>query len=252
MAIHYKGGDPAAAAGGKPQRKLGRPPNAARAAGEQEPPRPEARRPTFACKWRGCVAKLHNLDTLRRHVRMVHGVSSGGGEGGKGAFECWWEGCGKKISIMDPRTGSIGEKHQYLSFDDFAVWTHHVEQSHLAPIGWQQGDGPAAGFSGSFPFPALSFIHFTQSLTMCGTDGRDSEVSDAYLSDARGRQVTPRARLPPGAEGITAANAAYVVAGAAAMSKRKAEAEAQKRREEARARNGGADEEGDVEMEDGV
>jgi hypothetical protein len=62
--------------------------------------------------------------------------------------------------------------------------------------------------------------------------------------------VTPRARLPPGGESITVGNAAYVVEGAAAMSKRKAEAEAERQREEARKRNRG-DEIIDVDMEDG-
>jgi hypothetical protein len=62
-------------------------------------------------------------------------------------------------------------------------------------------------------------------------------VSDAYLSDSRGRQVTPRARLPPGGEGVTAANALAVVAEAAAMGKRRAAAEAERQRQEARKRN---------------
>ena len=82
------------------------------------------------------------------------------------------------------------------------------------------------------------------------TDGRDSEVSDAYLSDSRGRQVTPRARLPPGGEGMTAANAADVVAIAAGLSKRKAEAEAERQREEARKRNREEPEIIDVDMDD--
>ena len=67
-------------------------------------------------------------------------------------------------------------------------------------------------------------------------DGRDP-VSDAYLTDRRGRLVTPHARLPPGGEGITVANAAYVVEEAAGLSNRRAEVEAARRREEARKRN---------------
>ena len=153
MAIHYKGDNPAAANGKiKGKGKPGASAPGVGAGAAAEAPRPEVNHKTFSCKWRGCAAKLHNLDTLRRHVRKIHGLSKN-----DKTLECRWEGCGKKVSIMDPRTGSIGEKHQYLSFGDFGVWTNHIEQSHLGPIGWLRGDGPAAGFSGT----NIPYSHFS-------------------------------------------------------------------------------------------
>jgi hypothetical protein len=50
----------------------------------------DAQRPVFlefVCEWRGCQARLHNADTLDRHVRLVHGERANG-------RECLWMGCG--------------------------------------------------------------------------------------------------------------------------------------------------------------
>ena len=79
----------------------------------------------FECKWKDCFARLHNLETLRKHVHKIHGI-----RGPSGRLECYWEGCGK------------------FSFAERLLWLNHVEQSHLGPVSWSLGDGPPAGFSG--------------------------------------------------------------------------------------------------------
>jgi hypothetical protein len=57
-------------------------------------------------------------------------------------------------------------------------------------------------------------------------DGRDSDVSDAYLSDAKGRLVTPKARVLPEHQNISLESAKAIMRAAAAKSKKKAEIEA--------------------------
>lgn len=66
----------------------------------------------FMCEWKGCNAELHNMDTLRRHLQVVHG-------GGK---QCFWRKC----------TGH--ETHKNLRV--------HLEEKHLVPLSWHVGDGP--------------------------------------------------------------------------------------------------------------
>jgi len=83
----------------------------------------------------------------------------------------------------------IEDEHQSLKFADFQAWAAHVEQAHIGPLSWTLGDGPTAGFS----------------------DGHDSEVSEAYLSDAQGRQVTPRVRAPPELQNMTAEEAREIM-----------------------------------------
>ncbi|KAF4981571.1 hypothetical protein FZEAL_2637 [Fusarium zealandicum] len=72
----------------------------------------------FLCEWHGCKAELHNLETLRRHVYIVHGDSA----------ECLW--------------GKCGRREQPCEFDDDEGFREHVEETHLVPMSWHVGDGP--------------------------------------------------------------------------------------------------------------
>ncbi|EUC46435.1 hypothetical protein COCMIDRAFT_92857 [Bipolaris oryzae ATCC 44560] len=73
-------------------------------------------------------------------------------------LNCLWDGCGKDTHPP--------------SFDLESNWRSHVQQVHFDPLLWELGDGPASGLS-------------------------DSHDYDAYLSDAQGRQVTPRITVDP-------------------------------------------------------
>lgn len=101
------------------------------------------KRIVFDCMWAGCPARLHNLDTLRKHVRKVHGQSDK-----SGVLECKWEGCGKAVTIRIPETGQLGTKIQHNSFGAVDAWSNHIEQSHIGPVSWAKGDGPRDGFMG--------------------------------------------------------------------------------------------------------
>ncbi|RFU74458.1 stage v sporulation k [Trichoderma arundinaceum] len=74
----------------------------------------------FLCEWSDCKAELHNLDTLRRHVSVVHCR--------KGPFVCRWGKCAQNASFhVFPNTPSLSA---------------HVEKAHLIPFSWHVGDGP--------------------------------------------------------------------------------------------------------------
>ncbi|KAF4465145.1 hypothetical protein FALBO_8005 [Fusarium albosuccineum] len=72
----------------------------------------------FLCEWDGCKAELHNLETLRRHVYIVHGDSA----------QCLW--------------GKCGRREQPHEFNDDEGFREHVEEDHLVPMSWHVGDGP--------------------------------------------------------------------------------------------------------------
>lgn len=74
----------------------------------------------FLCEWRGCKAELHNLDTLRRHVSVVHCR--------KAPLVCYWGKCAQAASSE--------------TFPNVPSLRAHVEKAHLVPFSWHVGDGP--------------------------------------------------------------------------------------------------------------
>ncbi|KPM38463.1 hypothetical protein AK830_g8094 [Neonectria ditissima] len=72
----------------------------------------------FICEWQECKAELHNLDTLRRHVYVVHG---------------WEPTC---------RWGKCAQNPPRQEFEDDESFEAHAEQAHLVPFAWHVGDGP--------------------------------------------------------------------------------------------------------------
>ncbi|CAN9154046.1 unnamed protein product [Alternaria alternata] len=122
---------------------------------------------SYKCKWQNCQADLHNLETLQKHIYKVHRK-----ETVNNTLECLWDDCGKEVTNYDHMTNMSIERYQPHSFDLESNWRDHIQQAHISPLSWQLGDGPAAGLS-------------------------DSHDSEAYLSDAQGRQVTPRITVDP-------------------------------------------------------
>ncbi|KAM0255799.1 hypothetical protein ACHAQJ_005386 [Trichoderma viride] len=74
----------------------------------------------FLCEWGGCIAELHNLDTLRRHVLVVHCR--------KQPFVCRW--------------GKCAQRATFDTFPDEPSLRAHIEKAHLIPFSWHVGDGP--------------------------------------------------------------------------------------------------------------
>ncbi|KAK5008361.1 hypothetical protein LTR28_004086, partial [Elasticomyces elasticus] len=136
----------------------------------------------YRCQWQRCKSELHNLDVLRKHVIKIHGKDAP-----SGGYDCLWGRCAKthdnepnptdgEVKLVEDTAakngmGKQGSQDRSPHFSTFDEWTSHMDKKHLSPIAWRLGDGPA--------------------------DGSDaSEHSDAYLSDASGRRVTPLIVVP--------------------------------------------------------
>jgi len=75
--------------------------------------------PHFYCEWEGCSADLQNLETLRKHLVVVHGR----------AGTCRWASCPRKHT----------EPLQFASPEEFAT---HIDKTHVLSCAWHLGDGP--------------------------------------------------------------------------------------------------------------
>lgn len=110
----------------------------------------------FLCEWEGCKAELHNLETLRRHVNVIHVQEQEDGRC------CMWGKCGRREPV--------------LGFGGAEELEAHVEGEHLEPFAWHVGDGPA-----------------NSSGRGVGREGSEDGIP-GYLKDADGNQVTPSIR----------------------------------------------------------
>ncbi|KAI1949062.1 hypothetical protein LOZ57_002427 [Ophidiomyces ophidiicola] len=90
----------------------------------------------FACSWRGCDAKLHNLETLRKHVERLH-VSAGIGQ-----TPCQWSGC----DVSGPSSSKDPPPSQNLLSS--VELRQHLESTHLSDLAWRYGEGPTTKGSG--------------------------------------------------------------------------------------------------------
>lgn len=79
----------------------------------------------FLCEWAGCKAELQNVETLRRHVRKIHGLAD--------PLVCRWKSCG------------MGNGEQLLVFEQVGEFHEHVDEGHLLPYMWHVGDGSRNG-----------------------------------------------------------------------------------------------------------
>ncbi|KAK3315015.1 hypothetical protein B0H66DRAFT_456162, partial [Apodospora peruviana] len=75
---------------------------------------------SFFCEWEKCPAELHNLETLRKHLLIVHGRPT--------PAACKWNRC----AHQQPQ-------HHFSTQDDFVS---HIDKCHLASFAKLVGDGP--------------------------------------------------------------------------------------------------------------
>lgn len=107
----------------------------------------------FLCEWAGCKAELQNVETLRRHVRKIHGPAD--------PLVCRWGGCGRGEREHPPAFAEVGKFHE------------HMDERHLLPYVWHVGDG-----------------HRNRKRVVKPTEEGEPEVP-AYLLGPDGEQVTP-------------------------------------------------------------
>ncbi|KAF4635309.1 hypothetical protein G7Y89_g2797 [Cudoniella acicularis] len=138
----------------------------------------------FKCEWVGCPAELHNLETLKKHLCIVHG------RGLKlGKIFCRWGKCGRVEVQHENRDGDGVNAIKGTEFETKALWWEHVDKDHLVPIAWYMGDGPfAKGPSlgkSACKSPTLG------SASNAFQDGEKKRAPQPWLFDKEGRQVTP-------------------------------------------------------------
>ncbi|KAK5455998.1 hypothetical protein LTS15_005317 [Exophiala xenobiotica] len=118
--------------------------------------------PQFKCRWKGCKAHLHNLDTLRQHIVKVHQPTQEDVD--QFGYICWWKRC---QYLEDDGKGGIGPSK---TFDNTTAWLDHVEEDHLYQLAMKLGDGPSTKYID--PQTVL-------------------QDRSRYLSDESGRMTTP-------------------------------------------------------------
>jgi hypothetical protein len=96
---------------------------------------------SYDCRWQGCNAKLHNLDTLKKHFAKVHPYKDD-------QKECLWEGCGTQEEVYDKPSNSYRSVHKPFEFSGRESWVNHILSSHIDPIGWSLGEGPSVRANG--------------------------------------------------------------------------------------------------------
>lgn len=112
----------------------------------------------FLCEWKGCKAELQNMETLRRHVRKVHGFGLH-----NGGLRCRWGACG------------LQEQGQEQLFITPEALHEHMEEEHLVPFVWHVGDG----------------VRNQKLILSSELSTEDDEKAPAYLLGPDGEQVTP-------------------------------------------------------------
>lgn len=107
-------------------------------------PAPIPKRQVYRCRWQDCLAELHNLDTLHKHVRKHMDEFEEDGD-----YECLWAGCGNS------RIGATStDERDPLHFTSAVTWERHMDGRHLDQYAWDLGDGPSPHPSGTFAIPS--------------------------------------------------------------------------------------------------
>lgn len=167
-----------------------------------KPPSPEPVYQVYKCEWKDCGAELHNLATLRRHIFKLHGKPASNGQ-----YPCHWNDCGRVQTIVEG--GRTVARLTNQEFPEKPQWQDHMENQHIKPIAWEFGDGPAGGLS----------------------ERESDAASEAYVSDSRGRRVTP-AIVVPNADAAAAAEGEGRQGTQAERYARELEKQAEKRKRE--------------------
>ena len=90
----------------------------------------------FICEWRGCLAELHNLETLEAHIFNVHNKKQP-----SGGRLCLWGKCGLRNEASAEAT-EIQFHDEQNEIKTKTEWKTHINRRHLIPFAWHMGDGP--------------------------------------------------------------------------------------------------------------
>ena len=77
----------------------------------------------YKCRWDGCPAELHNIDTLRKHIHK-HRTHL------EKPYQCKWAGCGAQQDAI-----IVAESQRVrFKFEEAKVWDEHLENEHIRPL----------------------------------------------------------------------------------------------------------------------
>lgn len=79
----------------------------------------------YPCRWANCPAELHNLETLKKHVKKHRRDSDG-------VYPCLWAGCSDSSNPISNNMQSEDGQSKRLKFKTDAEWVSHVESNHLS------------------------------------------------------------------------------------------------------------------------
>ena len=78
----------------------------------------------YPCHWENCPAELHNLETLKKHVRKHRRAVDG-------VYRCLWVDCWDSSKPLSDNTQNEDRENKRLNFKTDVEWVEHVESSHL-------------------------------------------------------------------------------------------------------------------------
>lgn len=78
----------------------------------------------YRCNWENCPAELHNLETLKKHVRKHRRDVDG-------VHPCLWADCFDSSNPVSYSMENKGGQHSHLKFKSEAEWISHVESNHM-------------------------------------------------------------------------------------------------------------------------
>ena len=78
----------------------------------------------YPCRWENCPAELHNLETLKKHVKKHRRAADG-------VYPCLWADCSDSSNPISNNLQSEDGQYKRLKFKTDAEWVTHVESNHL-------------------------------------------------------------------------------------------------------------------------
>ena len=78
----------------------------------------------YPCRWENCPAELHNLETLKKHVKKHRRAADG-------VYPCLWADCSDSSNPVSNNMQGDDGQYKRLKFKTDAEWVTHVESNHL-------------------------------------------------------------------------------------------------------------------------
>lgn len=81
----------------------------------------------YPCLWENCPAELHNLETLKKHVRKHRRAVDG-------VYQCLWLDCSDSSKPLSDSTQNEDKENKRLKFKTDVEWLEHIESSHFKSV----------------------------------------------------------------------------------------------------------------------